>query len=100
MPDEYTEWRALEARVTAWETGEGGPLTPEEDTRWTELMEGWPLALEQADTAEWLARSFPNVARERALELYLEVVEGVTQEAGATVPLWIGLARERFLDAA
>lgn len=29
MPDEYAEWSALEERVTAWEAGEGPPLSAE-----------------------------------------------------------------------
>ena len=63
MPDEYAEWRALEARVTAWEAGEGPPLSTGEEARWAELMDEWSLALEQAATAEWLLRAIPDARR-------------------------------------
>jgi hypothetical protein len=100
MPDEYAEWRALEARVSAWEAGEGPPLSAEEEARWAELMDGWPLALEQARAAEWLLRTLPGAQRGGAMGAYLAAIERTTASAGVPLPLWIGLARERQADAA
>ena len=100
MPDEYAEWRALEARVTAWEAGEGPALSAGEEARWAELMDGWPLALEQAKTPEWLLRTIPGGRRGEAMGRYLEAIERTTEDAGVPLPLWIGLARERQADAA
>lgn len=54
-------------------------------------MDGWPLALEQAETAAWLVREIPDGAG--------ALFDGMGQlfkEADAPVPLWVGLARERF----
>lgn len=90
MPNEYAEWKALEARVSEAEAGAGPPLTPAEEARWGELMDGWEMALEQAATAAWLVQQLPG-----AMLPLLDGVERICRDVGATVPLWVGLARER-----